>query len=74
MAAFKIFYAWQSDRPANLCRSLIRNALDDAAKKFQDGLEIDDERCQVEIDQDTQGDPVKTRPHSAARMHETGSG
>ncbi len=54
MSEFRIFYAWQSDRPANLCRSLIRQALDNAAEKLQDDLAIDD-APRVEIDQDTQG-------------------
>ncbi len=56
MAAFKIFYAWQSDRPANLCRSLIRNALDDAKEQIQGELAIED-APEIEIDQDTQGKP-----------------
>ncbi len=57
MAALRIFYAWQSDRPANLCRSLIRKALDDAAKLIRDGLDIQDaQRIDVEIDQDMQGE------------------
>ncbi len=56
MADFKVFYAWQSDRPDNVCRSLVRKALDDAAEKLQDDLAIDDApRVEVEIDQDTQG-------------------
>lgn len=53
--AFKVFYAWQSDRPNNLCRGLIRRALDDAATKLNAALEIEDANRQVEIDQDTQG-------------------
>lgn len=52
--AFKVFYAWQSDRPNNLCRGLIRRALDNAAKKLNAALEIEDANRQVEIDQDTQ--------------------
>lgn len=56
MAAFRIFYAWQSDRPANLCRTLIRNALDDAKKRIQADLAIEDAPA-IEIDQDTQGKP-----------------
>lgn len=57
MATFKVFYAWQSDRPANLCRRLIRSALDDAAKQLEGGLEIEDAPpIDVEIDQDTQGE------------------
>ena len=58
MAAFRIFYAWQRDRPANLCRTLIRRALDDAAEQVGEGLDIQDaQRIDVEIDQDTQGEP-----------------
>ncbi len=58
MTEFRIFYAWQSDRPANLCRSLIRNALDEAKKQIQANLAIDEaRRIDVEIDQDTQGKP-----------------
>lgn len=52
--AFKVFYAWQSNRPNNLCRGLIRRALDSAAKKLNAALEIEDANRQVEIDQDTQ--------------------
>ncbi len=55
--AFKVFYAWQSDRPNNLCRGLIRHALDQAAKELNAELEIEDADRQVEIDQDTQGVP-----------------
>lgn len=51
---FKVFYAWQSDRPPNLCRSLIRQALDAAAVELNENLEIED-ADRVEIDQDTQG-------------------
>jgi hypothetical protein len=52
---FKIFYAWQSDRANNLCRGLIRKALDDAAKTLNRDLEIEDVVRQITIDQDTQG-------------------
>lgn len=52
---FKVFYAWQSDRPNNLCRGLIRHALDKAAKELNADLEVEDADRQVEIDQDTQG-------------------
>ena len=56
MTAFRIFYAWQSDRPAKLCRSLVRKALDDAAEQLRDDLTIvDAPLVEVEIDQDTQG-------------------
>ena len=64
MAPFRIFYAWQSDRPANLCRRFIRKALDDAAEQLQDDLAIDDaSRVEVEIDQDTEGEAGS--PHVA---------
>ncbi len=53
--AFKVFYAWQHDRPNNLCRGLIRRALDQAKAQLNDELEIEDALREVEIDQDTQG-------------------
>lgn len=53
--AFKVFYAWQNDRPNNLCRGLIRHALDQAKDQLNDELEIEDAVREVEIDQDTQG-------------------
>ena len=57
MAAFKIFYAWQSDRPANVCRTLIRRALDNAKKLLESELNVHDSgRPEVLIDQDTQGE------------------
>lgn len=52
--AFKVFYAWQRDQPNNLCRDLIRRALDKAAKELNAELEVED-AVRVEIDQDTQG-------------------
>ncbi len=52
--SFKVFYAWQSNRPNNLCRNLIRNALDDAKKQLNNDPDIQDT---VEIDQDTQDTP-----------------
>ena len=56
--AFKIFYAWQSDRPNNLCRGLIRRALEDAAKELEADPDIQDaERDGIEIDSDTQDIP-----------------
>ncbi len=56
--AFKIFYAWQCDRPNNLCRSLIRRALEDAAKELEADPDIQDaERDGIEIDSDTQDIP-----------------
>jgi len=53
--AFRVFYAWQSDRPNNLCRALIRRALDQATDLIQTELAVDDAERTVEIDQDTQG-------------------
>ncbi len=56
--AFKIFYAWQSDRPNNLCRGLIRRALEDAAKELEADPDIQDAgRDGIEIDSDTQDIP-----------------
>lgn len=55
--AFKVFYAWQSDRPNNLCRGLIRQALDRAAAILNEDLTIEDAERSVQIDQDTQGVP-----------------
>ena len=58
LMAFKIFYAWQSDRPNNLCRGLIRRALEDAAKELEADPDIQDaERDGIEIDSDTQDIP-----------------
>ena len=55
---FKIFYAWQSDRPNNLCRSLIRRALEDAVKELEADPDIlDAKRDGIEIDSDTQDIP-----------------
>ena len=55
--AFKVFYAWQSDRPNNLCRNLIRKALDKAAALLSEDLTIEEANRSVLIDQDTQGVP-----------------
>ena len=56
MAKFRIFYSWQSDRLGNLCRGLIRRAIDDAKAQIEDELEIlDAARDEILIDQDTQG-------------------
>jgi hypothetical protein len=52
--AFKVFYAWQDDRPNNLCRGFIRRALDQAKDKLNEELEIQNAEREVEIDQDTQ--------------------
>lgn len=54
---FKVFYAWQSDRPNNVCRGLIRKALDKAAIRLNAALSIEEADRSVEIDQDTQGVP-----------------
>lgn len=56
VAEFRIFYSWQSDRPNNLCRGLIRQAIDDAKAQIENELEIfDAARDKVLVDQDTQG-------------------
>lgn len=47
-----VFYAWQSDRPDDVCRNLIRGALDDAAGMLRKELGVD-----IRIDQDTQDVP-----------------
>ena len=53
-----MFYAWQSDRPNNLCRSFIRRALDEAKKQLEGDLDIQDAvRGEVVVDQDTQDVP-----------------
>lgn len=51
---FKVFYAWQSGRPNNLCRNLIRRALDDAAAKLTGEMDVEDVVREITIDQDTQ--------------------
>ena len=56
--AFRIFYAWQSDRPNKLCRGLIRGALDEAKKQLEEDLDIQDAvRGEIVVDQDTQDVP-----------------
>jgi len=55
--AIKVFYAWQSDRPAKANRNFIRAALDDAAKEIGKDLDLADAVRAVQIDQDTQGVP-----------------
>ena len=59
MTTFQIFYAWQSDGPANLCRTLIQEALHAAAELLQGGHDIQyaQRTIDVAIDQDTQGEP-----------------
>ena len=53
---FKVFYAWQSDRPYQVCRHLIRDALDDAKASLESDLEIQESlRDSIVVDQDTQG-------------------
>ncbi len=52
---FKVFYAWQSDRPNNLCRGLIKKALEKAVSDLNSDPVIDDAGREIEIDQDTQG-------------------
>ena len=56
--SFKLFYAWQSDRPSNVGRGLIRRALDEAKKELDEDLEIQDAvRGEIVVDQDTQDIP-----------------
>ena len=47
--AFTVFYTWQSDIDARLCRNLIHEALDEAAAWLQDELGVG-----IRVDQDTQ--------------------
>ncbi|MEP3112122.1 hypothetical protein [Nisaea sp.] len=53
-----VFYAWQSDRPQNINRHFIRNALDEAAQRITEDAAID---AEVLIDVDTEGE-VGTPP------------
>ena len=54
--AFKIFCAWQSDRPNHLCRGMIRKALEEAARLLGADPHIQEAmRDGIVIDQDTQG-------------------
>lgn len=55
--AFKIFYAWQNDRPNNQCRGLIKHALEIAAANLNTDLKIEEVVRPIDIDQDTQGVP-----------------
>ena len=52
MRSFKIFYAWQSDRPGSGNRNFIREALDAAKELLHADAKIED---RIEVDQDTQG-------------------
>lgn len=52
MRVFTLFYAWQSDRPSELCRSFISEALKSAAEKILETRQII-----VVVDSDTQGVP-----------------
>jgi len=63
MPTFKIFYAWQSDRPSSGNRSFIREALDATKERLRADAEIED---RVEVDQDTQG--VTGMPEIAATI------
>ena len=48
-----VFYAWQSDKPENLCKHLIRDAAKKAIKKLAKEAEIEDS---PRLDSDTQGE------------------
>ena len=52
--AISIFYSWQSDLLNNTNRSLIRRALDDAVKKINIDLSVEEP---IRVDQDTQDIP-----------------
>jgi hypothetical protein len=49
----KFFCSWQSERPASICRTFIRSALDEVAATLNQS-EIEE---RIEIDSDTQGGP-----------------
>jgi hypothetical protein len=51
MREFVVFYAWQSDRPAEITRFVIRDALEVAAKNITNDAPM---KIQVRIDSDTQ--------------------
>jgi len=51
---FSIFYAWQSDRPQNTHRYLIRNATKDAVKRIGRDAEVEDS---PRLDHDTKNAP-----------------
>ncbi len=48
------FYAWQSDHPANVNKSFIRDAIDRAIEALNSELNVEDA---IRADQDTQGVP-----------------
>lgn len=50
MRTFKLFYSWQSDRPSDLCRNFIAEALKAAVDKIRQTREVI-----VVVDADTQG-------------------
>ncbi|WP_146255525.1 hypothetical protein [Azospirillum sp. TSA6c] len=53
----KVFYAWQSDRPSNLNKNLVRRALDEAAKALGKDMSVEEAFREVVVDQDTQDVP-----------------
>ena len=57
--AITIFYSWQSDRPSNLNRNFIEDALDKAIKKLGQDIKIQEALRDVEVklDKDTKGVP-----------------
>lgn len=52
MPAPTVFYAWQSDLPADECRSFIRNAALEAIERLSDEVSIEDS---PRLDHDTEG-------------------
>ncbi len=52
----KIFYSWQADRPQSLCRAFIKEAIEEALKKIQAELHLDESE-RPEIDHDTKDEP-----------------
>jgi hypothetical protein len=52
MREFVVFYAWQSDRPGEITRFVIRDALEVAAKNITSDASM---KTHVRIDSDTQG-------------------
>lgn len=59
MTKHRVFYAWQSDHPNSICRSVIRRALEKTASKLAQAAAIQDAPREdfVTVDADTQGIP-----------------
>ncbi|POR49334.1 hypothetical protein [Bosea psychrotolerans] len=50
----KVFWSWQSDRPAKYCRDVVQTALQRALDALSDELEL--EPSEAELDHDTKGE------------------